>query len=93
MASKGIFDHTQFLKPSPTPPPSAQYHELPLVPMYIVGDVENAFLQIELDSADRAAIRVIYKPRNSPEKHYRFCRVPFGGESSLFVLGELSSII
>ena len=55
--------------------------------MCIVGDVEKAFLQVALDATDRDAFRVINKIRNSPEKHYRLCRVPFGGESSPFMLG------
>ena len=50
-----------------------------MAPECIVGDVEKAFLQIELDKGGRDAFRFIYKPRNGPEKHYRFCRVPFGG--------------
>ena len=51
------------------------------------GGVKKAFLQVELDKSDRDAFRFIYKPRNSTEKHYRFCRVLFGGESSPFMLG------
>ena len=58
-----------------------------LAPVCIVGDVEKAFLQLELDKSDRDAFRFIYEPRNSTEEHYRFCRVPFGGESSPFMLG------
>ena len=57
-----------------------------MAPVCIVGDVENAFLQIELDKGDKDAFRFIYKPTNSPEKHYRFCTEPFGGESSPFML-------
>jgi len=58
-----------------------------MAPVCFVGDKENAFLQVELDKSDRDAFRFIYEPRNSTEKHYRFCRVPFGGESSPFMLG------
>ena len=58
-----------------------------LAPVCIVGDVEKAFLQVELDEADRDAFRFIYKTKDGPERHYRFCRVPFGGESSPFMLG------
>ena len=64
-----------------------------MAPVCIVCDVEKAFLQIEIDKDGRDAFRFIYKPRNSPEKHYRFCRVPFVGESSPSMLGGLSSII
>jgi len=58
-----------------------------LAPGCILRDVEKAFLQVELDKSDRDAFRFIYKPRHSPEKHYRFCRIPFGGETSPFMLG------
>ena len=57
-----------------------------LAPVCIVGDIEKVFLQVELDKSDRNTFRFIYKPRNSTEKHYRLCRVPFGGESSPFML-------
>ena len=95
-----VFDASA--KPSPeeysinecmNPGPPAQPHlwdiliRSRLVPVRIVGDVEKAFLQIELDKGDRAAFRFIYKLWNSPVKNYRFCRVQFGGESSLFMLG------
>ena len=53
----------------------------------IVGDVTKAFLQIELHEDDRDAFRFIYRLRNEPERRFRFKRLPFGGESSLFVLG------
>ena len=50
-----------------------------LAPVCLVGDVEKGFLQLELDEADRDAFRFIYKTKDGPERHYRFCRVPFGG--------------
>ena len=58
-----------------------------LTPVCIVGDMEKAFLQVELEGSNREAFRFIYKPRNIPEQHYRFYRVPFGGESFPFMLG------
>ena len=58
-----------------------------LAPVCIVGDMEKTFLQVALDATDRDAFRFIYKIRNNPEKQYRFCRVPFGGENSPVMLG------
>jgi len=40
-----------------------------------------------VNKSDRDAFSFIYKPGNSTEKHYRFCRVPFGGETCPFMLG------
>ena len=58
-----------------------------MAPVCIVGDVTKAFLQIELHEDDRDAFRFIYRLRNEPERKFRFKRLPFGRESSLFVLG------
>ena len=58
-----------------------------IAPVCIVGDVTKAFLQIELHEEDRGAFRFIYKLTDEPEKKFRFKRLPFGGESSPFVLG------
>ena len=58
-----------------------------MAPVCIVGDVTKAFLQIELHEEDRDAFRFIYRLRNEPERKFRFRRLPFGGESSPFVLG------
>ena len=58
-----------------------------MAPVCIIGDVEKAFLQVELDVSDRDAFRFLFKSKEGIEKHYRFCRVPFGGESSPFILG------
>ena len=55
--------------------------------VYIVGDVTKAFLQIELHEDDRDAFRFIYGLRNERERKFRSKRLPFGGESSPFVLG------
>ena len=58
-----------------------------VAPVCIVGDVTKASLQIELHEDDRDAFRFIYRLRNEPERKFRFKRLPFGGESSPFVLG------
>jgi len=40
-----------------------------------------------LHEEDRDTFRFIYKLTDEPEKKFRFKRLPFGGESSPFVLG------
>ena len=57
-----------------------------IAPVCIVGNVTKSFLQIELHEEDRDAFRFIYKLTDEPEKKFRFKRLPFGGESSPFVL-------
>ena len=56
-------------------------------PFTPVGDITKAFLQVEFHTEDRDAFRFLYRNENEVETHYRFCSLPFGGESSLFVLG------
>jgi len=56
-------------------------------PVCVVGDVTKAFLQIEVHPDDRDAFRLLYRTESGDELHLRFCRLPFGGESSPFVLG------
>ena len=58
-----------------------------VAPVCVVGDVMKAFLQIEVNPDDRDAFRFLYRMENGDELHLRFCRLPFGGESSPFVLG------
>ena len=76
---------------NPAPPNSTLFvghsHKIQIGTSVHRGGVEKAFLQVELDKSDRDAFRYICKPRNSTEKHYRFGKVPFGGESSPFMLG------
>ena len=57
-----------------------------MAPVCIMGDVTKAFLQVEINECDRDAFRFLYKNKQEKEKVYRFCRVPFGGESSPFCL-------
>ena len=57
-----------------------------MAPVCVVGDVTKAFLQIEVHPDDRDAFRFLYRTENGDEVHLRFCRLPFGGESSPFVL-------
>ena len=72
---------------NPGPPRQPLLIRSRMAPVCIVGDVEKAFLQVELDESDRDAFRFLFKLNEGIEKHYRFCRVPFGGESSPFILG------
>ena len=58
-----------------------------IAPVCIVGDVAKVFFQIELYEEDRNVFRFIYKLTDEPEKKFRFRRLPFGWESSAFVLG------
>ena len=58
-----------------------------VAPACIVGDITKAFLQVELHTKDRNAFRFLYKSKDGVENHYRFCHLPFGGESLPFVLG------
>ena len=58
-----------------------------MAPVCVVGDVTKAFLQIEVHPDDRDAFRFLHRMENGEELHLQFCRLPFGGESSPFVLG------
>ena len=56
----------------------------------LVGDIEKAFLNIEVDKADRVFLRFLWLENAShPESKiavYRFCRVVFGLNASPFLL-------
>ena len=58
-----------------------------VAPVCVAGDIKKAFLQLELHTEDRDAFRFLYRNEDGVETHYRFCRLPFGGESSPFILG------
>ena len=51
----------------------------------VLADIQKAFLQIGVRE-DRDAFRSLFNI-NDKEQHLRFTRVPFGGESSPFLLG------
>ena len=56
----------------------------------LVGDIEKAFLNIEIDPKDRDCLRFLwvddYKSENPQTIVYRFCRVVFGLNASPFLL-------
>ena len=52
----------------------------------VLADIQKAFLQIGVREEDRDAFRFLFNI-NGKEQHLRFTRVPFGGESSPFLLG------
>ena len=52
----------------------------------LLADIKKAFLQISLREQDRDAFRFLFN-MNGKEEHLRFTRVPFGAESSPFLLG------
>ena len=56
----------------------------------LVGDIEKAFLNIEVDKADRDCLRFLWVENPADQKSkivvYRFCRVVFGWNSSPFLL-------
>ena len=57
-----------------------------MAPQLILADIQKAFLQIGLKEDDRDAFRFLFNI-NGIEKHFRFTRIPFGVESSPFMLG------
>ena len=58
--------------------------------MALIGDIEKAFLNIEVDSADRDYLRFLWlqnvRDPCSRIAVYRFCRVVFGLNASPFLL-------
>ncbi|XP_045215048.2 uncharacterized protein LOC123565244 [Mercenaria mercenaria] len=63
-------------------------------PIAIVADIEKAFLQVGLQVVQRDTTRFVWlkdcaypKLNEQNIQEYRFCRVPFGVASSLFLLG------
>ena len=52
----------------------------------LLADIQKPFLQIRIKEEDRDAFRFLFNI-NGNEQHLRFARVPFGGESSPFLLG------
>ena len=57
-------------------------------PNLLIGDIEKAFLQIGIKAEDRDAFRFLFT-LGGREEHFRFTRVPFGAESSPFILGAI----
>ena len=58
-----------------------------MAPGCVVGNVTKVFLQIELRPDNRDAFRFFYGMKDGEEVHFKFCRLPFGRESSPSVLG------
>ena len=55
-------------------------------PHLVLADVQKVFLQIGVREEDRDTFQFLFNI-NGKEQHLRFTRVPFGGESSPFLLG------
>ena len=53
-----------------------------VAPVCVVGDITEAFLQVELHTDDCDAFRFLYRNEDGVETHYRFCGLPSGGKSS-----------
>ena len=59
-------------------------------PIWITGDVKQAFLQISIAPQDRDALRFLYiSPELGKELHLRFTRLPFGRGPSPFDIGAV----
>ena len=57
-------------------------------PIWITGDVKQAFLQISMAPQDRNALRFLYiSPELGKELHLRFTWLLFGGGPSPFGMG------
>jgi hypothetical protein len=52
----------------------------------LLADIQKAFLQITIKEEERDTFRFLFE-RDEKEEHFRFSRVPFGVESSPFLLG------
>ena len=55
----------------------------------LLADIQKAFLQIGIKEEDRDGFRFLFNINRN--EHLRFARVPFGGESSPFLLGATLS--
>ena len=54
-------------------------------PIWLTGDVKQAFLQVSVSTQDRDALRFLYVlPEAKQELHLRFTHLPFGGGPSPF---------
>ena len=62
-----------------------------MYPIVLLGNVQKAFLQIEIDPCDRDALRFLWyenpKDLNPVVKEYRFARNIFGSGPSPYILG------
>ena len=59
-------------------------------PIWIIGDVKQAFLQISIAPQDRDALRFLYiSPESGKELHLRFTRLPFCRGPSPFGMGAV----
>ena len=57
-----------------------------MVTHLVLADIQKVFLQTGAREEDRDAFQFLFNI-NGKEQHLRFTRVPFGGESSPFLLG------
>ena len=59
-------------------------------PIWLTGDVKQAFLQVSVSTQDRDALRFLYSlPEAKQELHLRFTRLLFGGGPSHFGMGAV----
>ena len=58
-----------------------------MAPNLLIGDIQQAFLQVGLKPKDRDAFRFVFELIDGTEEQFRFTRIPFGAEASPFLLG------
>ena len=58
-----------------------------MAPNLLIGDIQQAFLQVGLKQEDRDAFRFVFELIDGTEEQFRFTRIPFGAEASPFLLG------
>ncbi|CAB3988423.1 Hypothetical predicted protein [Paramuricea clavata] len=58
-----------------------------MAPNLLIGDIQQAFLQVGLKPEDRDAFRFVFELIDGTEERFRFTRIPFGAEASPFLLG------
>ena len=55
-------------------------------PYLLIGDIQQAFLQVGLKPEDRDAFRFVFELIDGTEEQFTFTRTPFGAEASPFLL-------
>ena len=58
-----------------------------MAPNLLVGDIQQAFLQVGLKPEDRDAFRFVFELIDGTEEKFRFTRISFGAEASPFLPG------